>query len=353
MSDDTSVILSVSCMCILSAMVAAALAFILYKKRKRGAGGDNAGPGAGAGGGGGAGAGAGAGGAGGGADANLSAANNAADFAGQAVSSKVSDVSGLAKTASSSQYTDAGDNRTIIALPGAPEPKRTEMRTYNRKTFTRGDGKKMMARSIADCWPVLKKYFSITDAQKERFLGLILGQCTRESTLNVDIETGMRDRTGKLQFNSNPAHAYGLLQTAGTAFKGVGNGYMEEKDVPEMKWYEFVPENFYDPMISNFMGLRKMCHFAKQAKEMYKQTDPQVILRLAVQGHNTGWAKPGETDVYLADYPDQIARMGEWYYSKGNLTNDAYTWSNAWKDGHWPKPVQGAAWKENWAWFWK
>ena len=265
---------------------------------------------------------------------------------GELVSSTVADVPGLRKTGGpATMYT--GEHAQINPPAGAPA-NAAALRRVNR-VFTYADAKKMMAHSVQDAWPAIKKYFSVEDWQMSRFVALMLGQSTRESTLAVDIETGKAKG-----YNKDSAHAYGLLQTAVTGFQGANPSYDQEADVPEMRWYAFTPENFYNAMISNFTGLRKMCHFALQAKTKYKVTDKWQVLRLALQAHNTGHANPGNDDNYMATYPDLCARMGEFYFTKNHMTNDVYTWTgnHSGFPTSYPEPAKGAAWKNNWTWFW-
>ncbi len=145
------------------------------------------------------------------------------------LSSSVSAVKGLSGNADSSVYGDIP-----FAVPDGAPGVATSMKQKNRK-YSRGDVKKMLAVSLDDSWPALKKHFGFEDWQKERVLALFIGQATKESTVRVDIETGTAKGYGK-----DSAHAYGPLQTAVTAFKGSAEqyGYMAEKNVPEMKWYE-------------------------------------------------------------------------------------------------------------------
>jgi hypothetical protein len=267
---------------------------------------------------------------------------------GELVSSRVSDVPGLEKSgAASTMY--HGEHTTIIPPAGAPS-NAASLRTVNR-VFTYSDAKRLLAHTVVeDTWPVIKKYFELEDWQKQRFVALMLGQATRESTLAVDIETGKAKG-----YNKDPAHAYGLLQTAVTGFQGSNPTYDQEDDVPEMHWYAFTPEHFYDAMISNFVGIRKMCHFALQAKTKYKVTDKWEVLRLSLQAHNTGHANPGNDDGYMASYPDMCARMGEFYLAKNHMTDDVFTWTanHSGFPTSYPEPVRGGQWKDNWTWFWK
>ena len=263
------------------------------------------------------------------------------------VSSRVNDVAGLEKSgAAPTMYN--GEHATIIPPAGAPSNAKT-LRAVNR-VFTYSDAKRLLGHSVRDAWPAIKKYFELDDWQQSRFLALMLGQATRESTLAVDIETGKAKG-----YNKDPAHAYGLLQTAVTGFQGANPSYDQEDDVPEMHWYAFTPENFYDAMISNFTGIRKMCHFALQARTKYKVADKWEVLRLALQAHNTGHANPGNDDGYMASYPDMCARMGEFYFVKNHMTDDVFTWTanHSGFPTSYPEPARGRDWKENWTWFWK
>ncbi len=266
---------------------------------------------------------------------------------GELQSSHLKAMSGLARTGPASTMYH-GDQATVSPPAGAPEQAVT-YRNANR-AFSYGDAKKLLAQSVADAWPVVRTYFGLEDWQQSRFVALMLGQATRESTLAVDIETGTRKGYG-----TDPAHAYGLLQTAVTAFQGAAEqyGYEAEPDVPELRWYEWTPEHFYDPLISNFMGLRKMCHFAKQARDKYAVTDPWEVLRLSLQAHNTGHANPGNDEQYMATYPDMCARMGEFYHDK-HMEDEVFTWTGNHSGfaTSYPAPARGADWKANWTWFW-
>lgn len=242
-----------------------------------------------------------------------------------------------------------GDQEVVAPPAGAP-PQATPLRRANR-AFTYRDAKRLMAVSVRDAWPVVRETFGLIDAQEDRFVALMLGQATRESTLAVDIETGTAKGYGK-----DSAHAYGLLQTAVTAFQGAAElyGYEAEPDVPGLTWYEWTPEHFYDPLISNFMGLRKMCHFAIQARTKYNVTDPWEVLRLSLQAHNTGHANPGNDEAYMTNYPDMCACMGEFYLSRNHMDDNVFTWTanNSGFATSYTAPVQGPDWRVNWTWFW-
>jgi Glycosyl hydrolase family 46 len=263
-------------------------------------------------------------------------------------SSRLADVPGIQRTGPASTMYH-GDQKDVNPPAGAPA-QALALRRANR-VFSYADAKRLMRTSVRDAWPVVRETFGLLDAQEDRFVALMLGQATRESTLAVDIETGTAKGYGK-----DSAHAYGLLQTAVTAFQGAAElyGYEAEPDVPGLYWYEWTPENFYDPLISNFMGLRKMCHFAIQARTKYKVTDPWEVLRLSLQAHNTGHANPGNDAAYMANYPDMCARMGEFYFQQKHMEDDVFTWTanhNGFATSY-PAPVQGPDWRANWTWFW-
>jgi hypothetical protein len=262
------------------------------------------------------------------------------------LSSSVSAVKGLAGRVDGKVYED----QPYKIIAGAPSSA-AAIKQSNRK-YSRADVKKMLAVSVNDAWPALKVHFGFEDWQKERVVALFIGQATKESTLRIDVETG----TDK-GFGLNPAHAYGPLQTAVTAFKGSTEkyGYMAESDVPQMKWYDWTAENFYDPMISNFMGLRKMCHMAHRAKTEVKAKDPRDILRRALKAFNTGWPNDPPGDKDWMDYAYQIGRMGEWYYTKGHMTDDAFTWTGNFTGNgdSFGTPASGGQWAQNYDWIWK
>jgi hypothetical protein len=272
------------------------------------------------------------------------------------LSSPISAVKGLKKNADATVYGNDSDHKQILLPNSAPANSRA-LRSANR-VYSRADAKKMLAVTLNDTWPIIKKYFGVEDWQKDRFLALLLGQATKESTMRVDIETPP-PKNVTFTFGVNSAHAYGPLQTAVTAFKGVAAiyGHSEEPDVPEMKWYDWTAANFYDPMITNFMGIRKLCHFAIEAKNKYKATEPVEILRWALMGFNTGHANGPDVQqkepTYWQRYPDIIAKMGEFYFKGKHYDNDVFTYThnesgNATSYG---VVATGVKWRENYKWF--
>lgn len=261
------------------------------------------------------------------------------------LSSSVSAVKGLSGKVDASVYGDIPFKTTS----GAPSSA-SGIKQKNRR-YSRADVKKMLAASVNDAWPALKVHFGFEDWQKDRVVALFIGQASKESTVRIDIETG----TDK-GYGLNSAHAYGPLQTAVTAFRGSAEkyGYMAEPNVPEMKWYDWTAENFYDPMISNFMGLRKMCQMAYRAKVEIKAKDMRDVLRRALKGFNTGHPTDTENDQQWVDYAYQIGKMGEWYYKKGHMTDDVFTYSNNFsgRADSFGEVGRGAQWTQNFQWMW-
>lgn len=182
-------------------------------------------------------------------------------------------------------------------------------------------------KEIDEHWDLISVRFGQTD--REKVYALFLGVGTLESTLGgngdgSDIETAFSEG-----FAVSSAHAYGTLQTAVTAFRDPGTSFMQEEDVPELEWYDLTKENFYDAIISDHMGIRKIIHFIRQAMVDYNLTGWQVV-RGALKGHNTGWADyQPENQGYYANYPDEGAALAQWYYEEGHLYDNVFTWTKA------------------------
>ena len=184
-------------------------------------------------------------------------------------------------------------------------------------------------KEIDEHWDLVSLRFGQTD--REKVYALFLGIGSLESTLGggnnpygADLETQFNQG-----FPGNSGHAYGTLQTAVTAFYGPDTDYMQEDDVPELEWYALNEENFFDAIVSNHMGLRKIIHFIRQAMVDYDLTGWQVV-RGALKGHNTGWANyTSENDGYYKTYPDEGAALAQWYYEEGHLYDNVFTWTQA------------------------
>ena len=130
-----------------------------------------------------------------------------------------------------------------------------------------------------------------------------------------------------------------------TAFRDPGTSFMQEEDVPELEWYDLTKENFYDAIISNHMGVRKIIHFIRQAMVDYNLTGWQIV-RGALKGHNTGWANyTGDNDGYYANYPDEGAALAQWYYEEGHLYDNVFTWT---KGEVAAKQRAGKPWEDWW-----
>lgn len=182
-------------------------------------------------------------------------------------------------------------------------------------------------KEIDEHWDLISLRFGQTE--REKVYALFLGVGTLESTLGgngdgSDIETAFSEG-----FGVSSAHAYGTLQTAVTAFRDPGTKFMQEEDVPELEWYDLNEANFYDAIISDHMGIRKIIHFIRQAMVDYNLTGWQIV-RGALKGHNTGWANyTGDNDGYYANYPDEGAALAQWYYEEGHLYDNVFTWTKA------------------------
>lgn len=208
-----------------------------------------------------------------------------------------------------------------------PEDATTEeMRTINH-AMTVQEVKYALYKEIDEHWDLLSVRLGQTE--REMVYALFLGIGTRESTLGgngdgADIETAYSDG-----FGVSPAHAYGTLQTAVTAFADCDPSFMPEDNVPELYQYSFTESNFYDAIISNHMGIRKILHFVEIAINDEGLTGYQVV-RGALKGHNTGWVTyTGEDDGYYKNYPDEVIALARWYYEEGHLYDNVFTWTGA------------------------
>ena len=201
-----------------------------------------------------------------------------------------------------------------------------ELRAINHK-MTVQQVKYALYKEIDEHWDLITVRFGQTE--REKVYALFLGVGTLESTLGgngdgADIETAFSEG-----FGVSSAHAYGTLQTAVTAFKDPGTSFMQEEDVPELEWYDLTQSNFYDAIISNHMGIRKIIHFIRQAMVDYDLQGYQIV-RGALKGHNTGWANyTGDDDGYYANYPDEGAALAQWYYEEGHLYDNEFAWTKA------------------------
>ncbi|MCQ2491188.1 MAG: dockerin type I repeat-containing protein [Ruminococcus sp.] len=200
-----------------------------------------------------------------------------------------------------------------------------EIRAINHKMSVQ-EVKYALYKEIDEHWDLIRVRLGEDD--REKVYALFLGVGSRESTLGgngdgADIETAFAQG-----FGVSSAHAYGTLQTAVTAFKDADPLFMKEENVPEMFQYSLSESTFYDAIISNHMGIRKILHFVEIAINEHKLEGYQVV-RASLKGFNTGWCDyTGENDNYYAGYPDEIAALAHWYYDEGHLYDNEFTWTN-------------------------
>lgn len=180
-------------------------------------------------------------------------------------------------------------------------------------------------KEIDEHWDLLR--VRLGEEDREKVYALFLGVGSRESTLGgngdgADIETAQGQG-----FGVSSAHAYGTLQTAVTAFADADPTFMKEENVPEMYQYSLSESTFYDAIISNHMGIRKILHFVEIAINEHHLEGYQVV-RASLKGFNTGWCDyTGESDGYYAGYPDEIIALAHWYYDEGHLYDNEFTWT--------------------------
>lgn len=216
-----------------------------------------------------------------------------------------------------------------------------EIRAMNH-AMTVQQVKYALYKEIDEHWDLISTRFGTDD--REKVYALFLGIGTRESTLGgngdgADIETAQSEG-----FGVSSAHAYGTLQTAVTAFADADPKFMKEEDVPEMYQYSLSESTFYDAIISDHMGVRKIMHFCVVGMTDEGLEGYQVV-RGALKGFNTGWATyTGEDDGYYKGYPDEIVALARWYYEEGHLYDNVFTWTN-------DKRVDPMRQGDVWAWF--
>ncbi|WP_296692168.1 dockerin type I repeat-containing protein [Ruminococcus sp.] len=200
-----------------------------------------------------------------------------------------------------------------------------EIRAINHK-MTVQEVKYALYKEIDEHWDLISTRLGQPD--REKMYALFLGLGSRESTLGEgkigsDHETAYEDGWGV-----NSAHAYGTLQTAVTAFKDCDPKFMPEDNVPEMYQYSFTEQNFYDCIISNHMGIRKILHFAEICINQEKMHGYQVI-RNSLKGFNTGWCTMATDSGAYETYADEICSMAQFYYNEGHLYDNVFTWTSA------------------------
>lgn len=177
--------------------------------------------------------------------------------------------------------------------------------------MTKQQVKLLIEQEVHDHWKLIQSQLGFTTEVKA--YAFFLGLATRESTLDAGLETG-----------SGPAHSYGALQAAETAYANANPSYMPENDVSGMFMYPFVPENFYDPRIAIHMGIRHLIHFANEAKKAkYKGVD---MLKHALIGYNTGLVQTTNQNL-MHSYSDEIGALAGWYLKNSHLQDNTFTWT--------------------------
>ena len=200
-----------------------------------------------------------------------------------------------------------------------------EIRAINHKMSVQ-EVKYALYKEIDEHWDLLR--VRLGQDEREKVYALFLGIGTRESTLGEG-KVGADHETAFSQgFGVSSAHAYGTLQTAVTAFKDCDPTFMPEDNVPEMYQYSLSESPFYDAIISNHMGIRKILHFVEIGINEEGLEGYQVV-RGALKGFNTGWCDYQEQNQgYYKDYPDEIIALAHWYYDEGHLYDNEFTWTN-------------------------
>jgi hypothetical protein len=219
-------------------------------------------------------------------------------------------------------------------------PDGTPIETIKRESskITPKAAKTLIRNRVDAWWDVLLGYFPFPS--REHAYAFFLGEASLESTLNPGVETAIAD------WGVNPAHAYGLFQTAETAYSSDFPQWMRE-EVPGFPQAPLTPRNFYDPVVSVDMGLRKACWFTLKAKEDlilkkgFQAGDPLAAFgrtdefwMLVLKGHNTGWAtldvqEGGTWTVnrpWFEFYGAWAPAMGHWYLKGNHLYDDLFTW---------------------------
>ena len=171
--------------------------------------------------------------------------------------------------------------------------------------------KALLEKEIDSTWGVVQRALGFST--KEQAYAFFLGLASRESTLNAGLETG-----------SGAGHSYGPIQAAETAYANANPTYTPENDVPRMTQYAFTPQNFYDPGIATYMGIRHLIHFSELARAKgYRGLD---LLRHALMGYNTGYVDT-TSQSWMTQYSDEIGALAGWYLNNGHLSDTLSTWT--------------------------
>ncbi|MBQ8959653.1 MAG: dockerin type I repeat-containing protein [Ruminococcus sp.] len=200
-----------------------------------------------------------------------------------------------------------------------------EIRAINH-AMTVQEVKYALYKEIDEHWDLIS--VRLGQPEREKVYALFLGLGSRESTLGGNGDGADLETAQQKGFGVDPAHAYGTLQTAVTAFADCDPTFVKEDNVPEMYQYSFTPQNFYDAIISNHMGIRKILHFVELCINTHGMTGYHVV-RNSLKGFNTGWCDMAEDDGAYRTYADEICAMAQFYYYEGHLYDNVFTWTES------------------------
>ena len=176
--------------------------------------------------------------------------------------------------------------------------------------------KLMIDQQVSEYWTLIHKLTGINSINKAE--AFFLGMASRESTLNASTETGGTQTTGFY----NPGHCYGALQASVAAY--VSTHYSPEYNVPQaqMPLYKLTADNYYDPGIAIYMGLRHFLSYVEDAKQ-YHGIDR---IKHAQTGFSTGSIQMTDPK-QVKSYDDEVAALAGWYLHNGHLRDSEFTWT--------------------------
>ena len=233
-------------------------------------------------------------------------------------------------------YNASGDYSGEMYFPPGSSAAYIRMQNAN---ISKEQSKRIIRNRIDRYWEVIINY--IPFPSKIKAYAFMLGHSTLESTLNPALETAYTPN-----WCMNPAHAYGLIQTAETAFLNNCSGWMPEY-VPDFPQAPLRDIYFVDPVVSMDMGLRKLCWFAFQAQQEMRTKKPEFanatlsdfrcsadFWMLMLKGFNTGWAtydiyENGVwriNDGWVNFYGTWVPATAKFYFYENHIYDDVWTW---------------------------
>ncbi len=216
-----------------------------------------------------------------------------------------------ASSAQGGQGGTAGNGRPVVGLRYFAAGTSVSVMQAKASALSKQQVKALLEKEVDNVWGIV--HSALGFRTKQQAYAFFLGMASRESTLNAGLETG-----------GGAGHSYGPIQTAETAYANANPSYTPEHNVPEMTQYTFTPQNFYDPGIATYMGIRHLIHFARLAKQ--KGYHGSALLRHALLGYNTGYIDTTAQDV-LTQYSDEIGAMAGWYLRNGHLRDAFFAWT--------------------------